>query len=157
MSTFTPAPTAPPAASGARPPEPPRAIPATRRSARKTRSAAGRAVLVVLLLVFTLFPAFWMLSSAFDAKAGAGGQTLLPREWSLGHLSRTVPVFVAEWGGGPEHVRWGETLIRYLRRLDIGWAAWSWSDYPRLVVNAQAQMWDPTAFGHVVRRALTDI
>jgi hypothetical protein len=76
---------------------------------------------------------------------------------AFGHLSRTVPVFVAEWGGGPEHVRWGETLIRYLRRLDIGWAAWSWSDYPRLVVNAQAQMWDPTAFGHVVRRALTDI
>ena len=33
---------------------------------------------------------------------------------AFGHLSRTVPVFVAEWGGGPEHVRWGETLIRYL-------------------------------------------
>jgi len=76
---------------------------------------------------------------------------------AFGHLSRTLPVFVAEWGGGPEHVGWGETLIRYLRRLDIGWAAWSWSDYPRLVVNAQAQLWDPTAFGHVVRRALLDI
>nr|WP_240666057.1 carbohydrate ABC transporter permease [Agromyces sp. LHK192] len=46
-----------------------------------------RAVLVVLLLVFTLFPAFWMLSSAFDAQAGAGGQTLLPREWSLENFS----------------------------------------------------------------------
>jgi N,N'-diacetylchitobiose transport system permease protein len=42
-----------------------------------------KAVLVVLLLAFTLFPAFWMLSSAFDAKAGSGGQTLLPREFSL--------------------------------------------------------------------------
>lgn len=73
---------------------------------------------------------------------------------AFGRLSRTVPVFVAEWGGGPEHVRWGETLIRYLRRLDIGWAAWSWSDYPRLVVNAQAQEWDPTDFGRLVRRAL---
>jgi len=59
---------------------------ASRRSARKTRSAAGRAVLVVLLLGFTLFPAFWMLSSAFDKSAGAGGQTLLPREWTLANF-----------------------------------------------------------------------
>ena len=78
--------------------------------------------------------------------------------WSraFGRLSRTAPVFVAEWGGGPEHIEWGRTLIRYLGRLDIGWAAWSWSDYPRLVVNAQAREWDPTDFGHLVRRALMD-
>jgi hypothetical protein len=43
-------------------------------------------VLVVLLLGFTLFPAFWMLSSAFDKSAGAGGQTLLPREWTLANF-----------------------------------------------------------------------
>ena len=54
-----------------------------RKSARKARIAGGKAVLVVLLLGFTLFPAFWMLSSAFDAQAGAGGQQILPREWSL--------------------------------------------------------------------------
>ena len=59
---------------------------ASRRSARKTRSAAGRAVLVVLLLGFTLFPAFWMLSSAFDAQAGTGGQQILPREWTLANF-----------------------------------------------------------------------
>lgn len=58
----------------------------SRRTARKTRVAAGKAVLVVVLLAFTLFPAFWMLSSAFDAKAGAGGQQLLPREWSLSNF-----------------------------------------------------------------------
>jgi hypothetical protein len=75
---------------------------------------------------------------------------------AFGHLSRTFPVFAAEWGGGPEHIRWGETLIRYLRRLDVGWAAWSWSDYPRLVVNAQAREWEPTDFGRVVRRALME-
>lgn len=60
---------------------------ASRRSARKTRSAAGKAVLVVLLLAFTLFPAFWMLSSAFDAQAGAGGQTLLPREFTFDNFT----------------------------------------------------------------------
>ena len=59
---------------------------ASRRSARKTRSAAGKAVLVVLLLGFTLFPAFWMLSSAFDAQAGTGGQQILPREWTLANF-----------------------------------------------------------------------
>ncbi|UOQ88094.1 carbohydrate ABC transporter permease [Agromyces endophyticus] len=58
----------------------------SRRTARKTRAAAGKAVLVVVLLAFTLFPAFWMLSSAFDAQAGAGGQQLLPREWSLSNF-----------------------------------------------------------------------
>lgn len=58
----------------------------SRKSARKARIAGGKAVLVVLLLGFTLFPAFWMLSSAFDAQAGAGGQQLLPREWSLSNF-----------------------------------------------------------------------
>lgn len=76
---------------------------------------------------------------------------------AFGHLSRSAPVFVAEWGGGPEHVRWGEKLVRYLKRLGIGWTAWSWSDYPRLVVDAQAQHYEPTDFGSLVRRSLTGI
>ncbi|GAA1759223.1 carbohydrate ABC transporter permease [Agromyces humatus] len=63
------------------------AVRTSRRSARKTRSAAGKAVLVVLLLAFTLFPAFWMLSSAFDSKAGTGGQQLLPREFTLDNFA----------------------------------------------------------------------
>ena len=78
MSTMTPAPVTTPAASGATGDASRGAIPRTRRTARKTRSAAVKAVLVVLLLGFTLFPAFWMLSSAFDKSAGAGGQTLEP-------------------------------------------------------------------------------
>jgi endoglucanase len=79
--------------------------------------------------------------------------------WSdaFGRLSRCAPVFVAEWGGGPQHVGWGLTLVRYLRRLGIGWTAWSWSDRPRLVVDAQAQRYEPTDFGRVVRRSLTGI
>ena len=75
---------------------------------------------------------------------------------AFGHLSRAFPVFVGEWGGATEHVRWGETLIRYLGRLDLGWAAWSWSDYPRLVVNAQGGEWEPTDFGRLVKRALME-
>lgn len=76
--------------------------------------------------------------------------------WSeaFGRLSRSAPVFVSEWGGGTQHVSWGETLARYARRLGIGWTAWSWSDRPRLVVDAQAQRYEPTDFGQVVRRSL---
>jgi hypothetical protein len=68
-----------------------------------------------------------------------------------------MPVFVSEWGGGTQHVGWGETLVRYLRRLGIGWTAWSWSDRPRLVLDAQAQRYEPTDFGRVVRRCLTGV
>lgn len=73
---------------------------------------------------------------------------------AFGELSRCAPVFIAEWGGGTEDVDWGERLARYARRLKIGWAAWSWSDRPRLVVNAQAQQYEPTDFGRLVRRRL---
>ncbi len=84
----------------------------------------------------------------------APGQSLSWRA-AFGELSRTVPVFVGEWGGGPEHVRWGATLVRYLSRLGLGWTAWSWSDYPRLVIDAQSQRYDPTDFGGLVRRSLS--
>ncbi len=89
MSTITPTPVTAPAASGASDAataDETRRIARSRRTGRKTRAAAGKAALVVLLLGFTLFPAFWMLSSSFDAQAGAGGQTLLPREWSLANF-----------------------------------------------------------------------
>ncbi len=42
-----------------------------------------KAVLVALLLVFTLFPAYWMISSSFDAQASSGGQSLLPQKFTL--------------------------------------------------------------------------
>ena len=89
MSTVTPATDVAPAASAVvdRPADETRRIARSRRSARKTRAAALKAVLVVLLLAFTLFPAFWMLSSAFDAKAGTGGQTLLPREFTFDNFA----------------------------------------------------------------------
>ncbi|WP_418276368.1 carbohydrate ABC transporter permease [Isoptericola jiangsuensis] len=49
------------------------------------RAQAGKAVAVVLLLVFTLFPAYWMLVSAFDAKAGLG-TSFVPAEPTLEHF-----------------------------------------------------------------------
>lgn len=54
----------------------------------------GKAVLVTLLLIFTLFPAYWMVSSAFDAKASSGGQSLLPQEFTLDNFA-----FVLSEGG----------------------------------------------------------
>ena len=79
-----------------------------------------------------------------------------PLTWkeAFGRLARAAPVFVAEWGGGSAHVGWGDTLVRYLDRLGLGWTAWSWSDSPRLVVDAQAHRYEPTVFGGLVRRAL---
>ncbi|PFG43840.1 carbohydrate ABC transporter membrane protein 2 (CUT1 family) [Isoptericola jiangsuensis] len=53
---------------------------------RPTRRAqAGKAVAVALLLVFTLFPAYWMLVSAFDAKAGLQ-TSFVPAEPTLDHF-----------------------------------------------------------------------
>ena len=42
---------------------------------RTIRGNVVKAVLVTLLLVFTLFPVYWMISSAFDKKASSGGQS----------------------------------------------------------------------------------
>ena len=74
---------------------------------------------------------------------------------AFGALSRVAPVFIGEWGGGPQDVGWGEALARYARWLGIGWTAWSWSDWPRLVIDAQTQRYDDTDFGRLVRRELT--
>ena len=73
---------------------------------------------------------------------------------AFGSLARQVPVFIGEWGGGPEHLKWGDALARYARWLGLGWAAWSWSDRPRLVSNAQMQQYEETEFGGLVRRHL---
>jgi hypothetical protein len=73
---------------------------------------------------------------------------------AFGSLSRVAPVFIGEWGGGPQDVAWGEALARYARWLGIGWTAWSWSDWPRLVIDAQTQRYDETDFGRLVRREL---
>jgi hypothetical protein len=73
---------------------------------------------------------------------------------AFGSLARSAPVFIGEWGGAFEDLRWGEWLARYARWLGIGWTAWSWSDRPRLVVDAQAGRYEETPFGRLVRRHL---
>ena len=75
-------------------------------------------------------------------------------ERAFGKLSRTHPVFVAEWGGGDAHVDWGRELVSYLDERSVGWAAWSWSDWPHLV--RKDRPFEPTAFGSVVRGSLLD-
>ena len=58
----------------------------------------------------------------------------------------------AEFGGVDEDVEWGNYLLDYLEDLEIGWAAWSYSDHPHLV-TADART---TPFGELVRQRLAD-
>lgn len=78
-----------PAPTGGRP------APLRRRGTRRPTPAAraGKAVAVVALLVFTLFPVYWMLVSAFDAKAGLG-TTFVPASPTFEHFT-----FVLSDGG----------------------------------------------------------
>jgi endoglucanase len=77
------------------------------------------------------------------------------REWerAFGHLAREQPVFVGEWGG-VGHLAWGRRLERYLRTRGLGWAAWGWADWPRLVANCRTGDYTTTAFGEIVREGL---
>jgi N,N'-diacetylchitobiose transport system permease protein len=49
------------------------------------RAQVGKAVAVVLLLAFTLFPVYWMLVSALDARAGLGSSAV-PAVPTLDHF-----------------------------------------------------------------------
>ncbi len=70
---------------------------------------------------------------------------------SFGNLAATQPVFAAEWGGEDQDVEWGRRVAAYFEARNIGWTAWSWSDWPRLTqVNGQ-----PTPFGALVKAALS--
>ncbi|AAT88303.1 sugar ABC transporter permease [Leifsonia xyli subsp. xyli] len=54
---------------------------------RKLRGNIAKAVFVTLLLIFTLFPVYWMLSSAFDKQASSGGQSLVPQEFTFDNFA----------------------------------------------------------------------
>ena len=75
-------------------------------------------------------------------------------DWSdaFGDLSRSVPVFVGEFGGQdtPEELDFVRRLLMYAEKMEIGWTAWSWSNEPFLVSR-----YAPTQFGEVVQRQLT--
>jgi hypothetical protein len=70
---------------------------------------------------------------------------------AFGDLSRTVPVFLGEFGGEdtPEDLDFGRRLVAYAQNLGIGWAAWSWFNQPFLVSR-----YTTTQFGEIVRREL---
>jgi hypothetical protein len=73
---------------------------------------------------------------------------------AFGTLAEQVPVFVSEWGGDDAALLWGRELASYMDRLALGWTAWSWSDRPRLVADAQRGDYTPTRFGDLVRATL---
>ena len=76
-------------------------------------------------------------------------------DWTtaFGDLSRSVPVFVGEFGvtNNRSDLKFGRRLTRYLRDLEIGWAAWSWFNEPFLVNRYAA-----TPFGELVREELSE-
>lgn len=57
-------------------------------SRQQTSPAAkvGLTIAVAALILFTLLPAYWMISSAFDAGAATRGADLLPTQWSLANF-----------------------------------------------------------------------
>lgn len=69
----------------------------------------------------------------------------------FGDLSDSVPIFAGELGGTdvPEELDYVRRLLDYLEQKQIGWAAWSWIDDPKLVTR-----YAPTAFGELVRDGL---
>jgi endoglucanase len=70
---------------------------------------------------------------------------------AFGDLSRTVPVFLGEFGGQdePKELDFVRRLVAYAQQLGIGWTAWSWFNDPILV-----NRYEVTRFGDIVRRGL---
>jgi endoglucanase len=70
---------------------------------------------------------------------------------TFGKLSESVPVFAGEFGGFdlPDDLNFVRRLMDYMEQLGIGWAAWSWSNAPLLVMRYAA-----TPFGDLVRQQL---
>ncbi|MDP3950043.1 carbohydrate ABC transporter permease [Microbacterium sp.] len=50
-------------------------------------SKVGIGVAVAAVLIFTLFPVYWMISSAFDKNASSGGRSFFPEELTFDHFA----------------------------------------------------------------------
>jgi hypothetical protein len=74
-------------------------------------------------------------------------------EKALGRAGE-LPVFVGEWGGGDTDLDFGRSLSERMGGLGLGWTAWSWVDYPPLIREPRAPLYQPTAFGELVRGEL---
>ncbi|HWB85851.1 MAG TPA: cellulase family glycosylhydrolase [Bryobacteraceae bacterium] len=78
-----------------------------------------------------------------------------PRTWSRAlENAADAPVFIGEWGGTDGDLDFARTLTAWMRQQDLGWAAWSWVDYPKLVQPPRAPVYEPTLFGAFVREEL---
>lgn len=68
---------------------------------------------------------------------------------AFGQLARRAPVFAGEWGGTEADEGWGFELADYFDRLQMGWTAWSFTDFPHLMTRYM-----PTPFGALVKERL---
>lgn len=78
-----------------------------------------------------------------------------PDDWfkAIGDSSH-VPIFVGEWGGTEHDLDFGLALAERMRRLGLGWTAWSWVDEPKLIKPRRVPHYEPTLFGELVRNEL---
>jgi endoglucanase len=74
--------------------------------------------------------------------------------WKAFGAADEVPILIGEWGGSDSDLDFGRNLANTMRRLGLGWTAWSWVDYPQLVQQPRAPAYEPTAFGALVRNEL---
>jgi hypothetical protein len=65
-----------------------------------------------------------------------------------------IPVFIGEWGGTDTDLGFGRNLAALLTDNGLGWAAWSWTDYPHLIEPPGAPDYRPTIFGQFVQQQL---
>ena len=87
----------------------------------------------------------------------------------LDELRKTTPVFLGEWGYGPNatdpNIRataenYGLPLVRYARERNIGWTAWHWVAHrgfgpsDPLVMILSWESYTPTEFGRLVKNSL---
>lgn len=60
----------------------------TARSSARAR--AGKFTATALVLLFTLFPVYFMLSTAFNGRAGSGTDSLFPSHFTMRHFSKAL-------------------------------------------------------------------
>ena len=78
------------------------------------------------------------------------------RDAQLAGLTNSFPLVASQWSnGGPGFDRSSELAADVFGRYGIGWVASSWNVAPRLVANAAAHDFSPTAWGLTVLRAVS--
>lgn len=65
-------------------------LPARRPSRRHTITRIAKAVGVVVVILVAIFPAYWMISTAFDANAARRGAQLVPTQLTLDNFIRVI-------------------------------------------------------------------